>query len=225
MANYTLSNATDNMPAGTEAVSLGGGSAGVLPWYYPNAKQFERGPSDFDRRHVLVISYVWQLPLLSHSNWVLRGAIGGWQVSGIVSAMTGLPLTVGAGLDQSKTGIGSDRGQLVSPNAYGAGACGSVAPCVNYLNPQAFALPAVGTFGNLGKGSLRSPGLFNWDAGVNKIFPIKERLHVQFRAEFFNASNRVNFNAPTSSVNSAGFGSVVSSADPRIGQLALKILF
>jgi hypothetical protein len=225
MANYTLSNATDNMPVGTDATSLGAGSAGVLPWYYPNAKQFERGPSDFDRRHVLVVSYVWQLPLFSHSIWVLRGAIGGWQFSGIVTAMTGLPLTVAAGLDQSKTGIGSDRGQLVSPNAYGAGACGSVAPCVNYLNPQAFALPAVGMFGNLGKGSLRSPGLFNWDMGLNKMFPIKERCQVQIRAEFFNTLNRANFNAPTSSVSSAGFGSVVSSADPRIGQLALKILF
>ena len=225
MANYTLSKGTDDMPPATDATSLGSGGTGVLPWYYPNAKQYERGPSDFDRRHVLVVSYVWQLPSLPHANRLVRGAIGGWQVSGIVSAMTGLPLTVLAGLDESKTGIGYDRGQLVSPNTYGAGACANVAPCVNYLNPQAFALPAVGTFGNLGKGSLRAPGLFNWDAGVNKIFPIKERLHVQVRAEFFNASNRVNFNAPTSSVSSAGFGSVVSSADPRIGQLALKVLF
>jgi hypothetical protein len=142
-----------------------------------------------------------------------------------MSAQTGLPLTVQAGLDQSKTGIGYDRGQFIGPNAYGAGACGRVAPCVSYLNPQAFTLPAVGTFGNLGKGSLRSPGLFNWDMALHKGFPIKERWEVQFRAEFFNSFNRVNLNAPTSGVNSAGFGSILSSADPRIAQLALKALF
>jgi hypothetical protein len=155
---------------------------------------------------------------------LLRGVFGNWQFSGIASAQTGPPLTVQAGLDQSKTGIGYDRGQYNGLDAYGAGAC-KVAPCVSYLSPQAFALPAVGTFGNLGKGSLRSPGLFNWDLGLHKGFQIREHWELQFRAEFFNSLNRVNLNPPTSGVNSAGFGSILSSTDPRIGQLALKVLF
>jgi Carboxypeptidase regulatory-like domain len=225
LANYTFSKGTDDMPLLTDATSLGANGSLVLPWYYPTATLYERGPSDFDRHHVFVASYVWQLPVLSKANRLVRGALGNWSFSGIVSAQTGPPLPVQAGLDQSKTGIGYDRGQFVGPNAYGSGACGRVAPCVNYLNPQAFVLPAVGTFGNLGKGSLRSPGLFNWDMALHKGFAIKERWEVQFRAEFFNALNRVNLNPPTSSVNSAGFGSVLSSADPRIGQLALKVIF
>jgi len=164
---------------------------------------------------------------LRNKNWALRGVAGGWQFSGIVSAQTGGPLTLEAGLDQSKTGIGYDRAVLVSRDAtvYGAGACGSVAPCVSYINPKAFALPAVGTFGNVGKGTFRSPGLFNWDMGLHKSFAIGERWNVQFRGEFFNATNRVNLNAPVAGVNSAGFGSILSAGDPRIGQTALKILF
>jgi len=83
----------------------------------------------------------------------------------------------------------------------------------------------VGTFGNIAKGALRGPGLFNWDMGIAKHFSVKERWGLQFRAEFFNASNRVNLNGPATSVNGAGFGAIRSGRDPRIGQIALKLSF
>jgi hypothetical protein len=67
--------------------------------------------------------------------------------------------------------------------------------------------------------------MFNTDFGIFKRFPITERIGVQFRAEFFNIFNRANFNNPGASVTAAGFGSILSAADPRIGQLALKLLF
>jgi hypothetical protein len=152
--------------------------------------------------------------------------LGDWQSSGIFSMSTGLPLTVLAGQDVSKTAIGSDRGQSLGTNPYGPGACVGTSSCVNYLSPQAFTLPAIGTFGNVGKGSLRDPGYFDWDAGIYKVFPIREQWKMQFRGEFFNATNRVNFDPPVSSVSSAGFGSIISStAGPRIAQLALKLMF
>ena len=226
MANYTYSKANDDLPLLTDATSLGSGSQPVLPWYFPNARQYERGSSDFDRRHVLTISYVWQLPSLSIANRLVRGVLGDWQSSGIFSMSTGLPLTVLAGQDVSKTAIGSDRGQWLGTNPYGPGACVGTSSCVNYLNPQVFTLPATGTFGNVGKGSLRDPGYFDWDAGIYKDFPIREQWKMQFRGEFFNATNRVNFDPPVSSVSSAGFGSILSStAGPRIAQLALKLMF
>jgi hypothetical protein len=227
LANYTLSKATDNLELLADATSLGANGSLVLPWYYPHSDAFEHGPSDFDRRQVFVTSYVWQLPALSHANRWLRGVAGNWETSGIVSAQTGGPLTIQAGKDQSQTGIGYDRAVLVSADAqvYGGNACGSVAPCINYVNPTAFALPAIGTFGNVGKGLLRGPSLLSWDVGIHKAFRITERWAVEFRAEFFNAANRVNFLAPTSSVNSAGFGSIRSANDPRIGQMAVKIVF
>jgi len=135
-----------------------------------------------------------------------------------------------AGKDQSQTGLNRDRAQYLGGSPYGTGACGNTAPCVDLINPAAFGLPALGQFGNSGKASLRFPGQATWDMGFFKSFPIHERWSVQFRAEFFNIFNRVNYQAPNQnnqvdSVNSAGFGSIRAANDPRIGQMALKIFF
>ena len=108
---------------------------------------------------------------------------------------------------------------------YGPGACGSKAPCVDFLNRNSFALPPIGTFGNVGKDALVGPGSFTWDMGIFKNFPFRDRYRVQFRAEFFNSFNHANFGNPSNSVNAGAFGSITSAADPRIGQLALKFLF
>jgi hypothetical protein len=69
------------------------------------------------------------------------------------------------------------------------------------------------------------PGLVTWDMGFFKNFPIREHARMQFRAEFFNTLNRANFNNPANSVSAGAFGTISSAADPRIGQLALKVLF
>lgn len=129
---------------------------------------------------------------------------------------------------------------MVSQNLYQSGPCANAAPCVNWLVPSSFATPAPGTFGNLGKGALRGPGVFDTDLGIYKNLPIKERAMVQFRFEFFNIFNRANFITPSSApsgvtgysagsqgdpLNTAGFGNVLSARDPRIGQLALKVTF
>jgi len=193
--------------------------------YVANFKSLDKGPSDFDYRHVFVASYVWQLPALSRSNPFVRAAGGGWQLSGIWSAQSGIPVSISAGLDRSQTGIGFDKGQLVALNAYGTGACQNRAPCVDKLDPSAFALPALGTYGNLSKGALRGPGLFNTDFGVSKAFTIREGFTASFRAEFFNFFNRSNLNGPVSTVSAGGFGAILSARDPLIGQLALKLNF
>jgi hypothetical protein len=145
--------------------------------------------------------------------------------SGILSAFTGDPLTALAGLDRAQTGLGSDRAVDLGGNHYLVGACANSAPCVTWLNPAAFALPPIGSYGAIGKGSLRGPGLFNWDMGLFKSFIFTERFRLQFRTEFFNVLNRANFNDPTYTVNSGGFGRIGSAKDPRIGQLALKLYF
>jgi hypothetical protein len=109
--------------------------------------------------------------------------------------------------------------------AYGEGACQNLAPCVDYLNRAAFAQPAIGGFGNAGKGQLTGPNLLNVDAGVFKSIPIRERLQIQLRAEFFNFFNRVNLSNPANAVNGTTFGTIRAAGAPRIGQLALKLAF
>jgi hypothetical protein len=102
---------------------------------------------------------------------------------------------------------------------------------VDWLNQAAFGQPDPGTFGNTSKGAIRGPNFANWDMGLLKNFKITERWSTQFRAEFFNVFNHTNLNDPAGSdgranVNSSGFGQITSiTGNPRIGQLALKIIF
>ena len=257
LANYTWAKSLDDLPFATSPTTVGvnaaGGSSYVspIPWYLPGRHQFDYGPSEFDHQHRLVASFVWQLPGLAHSSRFLRYAIGGWQLTGLLTAQSGGPLTVVAGKDQSGTALGNDRAYYVGGvDPYGGNACGAKAPCVNYLNPAAFILPPQGSWGNVGKGSLRGPDLVVYDSGLAKDIPLRgERMKLQFRAEFFDLFNRANFLGPglasgdyngTASVqhgpnvSGTGFGQITadnsnngasSITSPRIGQLALKLLF
>ena len=225
LANYTWSKSLDNMPIGVDASNIGNAGAYVIPITMPNYEALDKGPSDFNRDHVVSISYVWLLPS-PKTNALLRTVLGGWELNGIITAQSGGQLNATAGTDRSLTADGRDRAQLVSTQGiYTSGACANVAPCVNFLNPQDFALPALGTFGNVGKGYLVGPGIFNWDMAAAKSFQIHERFHAQLRGEYFNATNHPNFNAPATSLSGAGFGQITGAAPARIGQLALKVTF
>lgn len=226
LANYTWSKSIDDLPRGQGVSTVVSGNSSPIPWYQSGRHQFDRGPSEFDHTHRLVTSFVWDLPAFTNRSAFLHYVIGGWQLSGLLSAQSGDPLTILAGRDQSQTGLGSDRGVAIGSDAYGPGGCGLSAPCVDYLAPSAFTLPAVGTYGTLGKGTFRGPNLITYDGGLFKDIPLHgERYRIQFRAEFFNLFNRVNYNDPGTTISSAGFGSIKGAGDPRIGQLALKFLF
>jgi hypothetical protein len=233
LANYTLAKALDNLPYGQSVTGPGPNASGtVYPWYFPKADALDYGRADFDRRNRFVISYVWQLPTPRSAGKLVRAVFGDWQMNGVFQTQSGDPLTVKSGKDQSNTGIGGDRAVLAGP-ALGPGACGSSAPCVNYLIPSSFAQPPaasaaspyISAFGNLGKGAMSGPGLMTWDVGVFRSIPLHERGSLQLRGEFFNVLNRANFSDPVATISSGGFGSITGAGDPRIGQLALKILF
>src|SRR5262244_929420 len=229
LGSYTWSKSIDDLPPGAGVTGFDTSSA--RPWDDPLRHQFDRGPSDFDHTHRFVSSFVYQLPKFANANGFVRRAFGGWQYSGVVSAQTGRPFTVLQGTEQSGTGLGQDRANIVG-EAYGAGACaGNTKVCKDWLNPASFVANPVGAFGNLGKGSLRFPGAFTWDMAFTKNFPFTERISLQFRAEFFNIFNRVNFDENTatgnfSRISSKGnLGALQQAGDPRIGQLALKLFF
>jgi len=227
LANYTYSKSLDNTPYNQNVVSMNINlpDLSAIPWNMPDRHRMDYGPSNFDRTHRFVASYAWRLPTLTGRGRFSRSLVGGWEITGVLTAQTGGPLTILAGVDQSRTGLNADRAVLTGA-PYGGNACGSMAPCVNYLNPNSFQLPAVGTFGTLGKGSLRGPGRFVWDTGIFKSILLPgERYRLQFRAEFFNVLNHTNFNDPNNSVSGAIPGQIVGAADPRIGQMALKLIF
>jgi hypothetical protein len=233
LANYTFSKALDDVPNGQGNAGVAAQSLSPLPVTNPLRHQFDYGRSDFDRRHIATISYVWDLPTFAHRNLLLRETAGGWQLTGIVRRQSGQGFTATAGADRSQTGLGTDRAMQIAPNPYGGSACGATITCVSYLNPASFVTTytatsfPLGTYGNVGKGALNGPAFINWDVGALKNISLtpEDRVRLQFHAEFFNVLNHTNFNNPTSAANSGNFGKILSAGDPRIGQLALKLIF
>jgi hypothetical protein len=233
LANYTWSKSLDDLPP--RAGVTGFDTSSARPWDDPLRHQFDYGPSEFDHTHRFVASSIWQLPSLKGQNSVVRTFFGDWQLSGLVQAQTGRPMTVNQGTDISGTGIGLDRGSFTGVDPYTSGVCAGVAACKLWLNPAAFKLAAdptiKNTFGNIGKGSLRFPGFYAWDMGISKTFAVTEDFKLQLRGEFFNLFNHVNFLGDEgtvnnfSTVNNANFGRLRTAMDPRIGQIALKLIF
>jgi len=241
LANYTYSKSIDDLPVGAGVADIGSDSPSALPFGNPLRHAFDRGPSDFDHTHRIVTSTLWQLPGLEGRNGFMRTILGGWQMNSVLSYQTGRPFTVLAGKNISQTSLNQDRGIQSGP-AFGPGACvtdGFQGPtitnpraCTDLLNISSFSnLSATPTPGNVAKGQFRWPGTFNWDMGLVKNFQISERWSIQFRAEYFNILNHPNWSSDDTSVNStatvssANFGAIRTADDPRIGQLAIKIIF
>ena len=226
LANYTWSKSLDTVPYGTGVTNLNPGQSYVYPIYFPNYKSLDKGPSDFDTRHVFSASYVLGPSNLRRDRRWVRAIANGWQHTGIVRATSGQPLTVVAGTDRSGTGLNQDRAVYIGISAYGSGACATVkAKCKDYLDTTKFSLPVPGHFGNISKGTFRAPKYVDWDASVARTFPINDRLNLQFRADYFNLLNHTNFLAPVNSLSGAGFGGITSANDPRIAQLSGKLSF
>ena len=226
LLNYTFAKSLDNLPYASNNSFAQPGQSYALPVYLPNFRALDIGRSDFDRRHYFSASYLWALPSLRGSWRPLHVLTNDWNLTGIVAVQSGQPITLTVTSDQSGTGLLKDRALIVpGVAAYGAGGCNNIkTACVNWINPAAFTTPAKGTEGNVTKGSLQGPKYVDWDAGLQKFFPVSERYRFQFRAEYFNLLNHTNLLAPTTAIG-AGFGSIRSANDPRIAQLALKFQF
>lgn len=182
----------------------------------------ERGRAEYDVRHNFVTTYVYELPF-KPSRPGLRALAGGWQVNGITTIRSGLPIRVVIPTDNANTGVtGAQRPNLVGTLNLAA----SERTWDRWLNTAAAVVPAPFTFGNLGRHAIGGPGSVNWDFGAYKNFPIRERFTVQFRAELFNIFNHTNLAEPGGTVTTAQFGRISgTSTDARDVQLALRLQF
>lgn len=186
------------------------------------------GPSSYNRNHIFVTSYVYPLPFWLHGQNFLEKALGGWQMSGVVTLQTGLPLNMvissdQAGIGYSSTGAsyGGQRPNLVLADA--APVTGAARTQV--FNPLAFALPGAGQFGNLGAYALWYPFYSNWDVSMSKAFPIGEKVSASLRAELYNFPNHFSYTTISNVLGSSNFGQATAATDPRTLQLALKLSF
>jgi len=187
------------------------------------------GPSGHDRTHVLVVSYIYDLPFWRDQSTLMRNLLGGWQISGSTFLRSGTPFSITRNNDIAGVGDGS-IGQPVDivgdPEANTTKQFSTGTDDNYWFNPKAFANPAAGTFGNSTRNILRNPGDQQWDIALFKNFVLRGAHRLQFRAEVFNFINHPNLSGPNTDITSPNFGRVVTKGGtPRDIQLALRYYF
>ena len=247
LVSYTYSHSIDDTSGfenssfgedGGEGGGFGGSIRSSNPYCFPRC---DIGSSVYDARQRLVISYVYQIPGL-RGNWAISRLTRGWTITGITAFQTGFPLDI-ADLSDPSGGcdLASDFNCWDGPN--------QVAP-VHYLNPRATGMwfdptsfvqvscapscPAVGVsptsvvaYGNAPRNPIRGPGINNWDFVLYKDTEITELTRVQLRLEAYNLFNHTQFdpNGISTNLTSGTFGAIVAAQNPRLMQIAAKLIF
>ena len=217
---YTLSRSMDD---GSGPVASGSQD--------PNNPGAEWAHSDFDRLHVLRVNGMWEAPRMDNGHAVVRHALGGWRLSGIVSVLSGTPFTVTSGVDAAL--VGPNRGLSAQrPDAIGEPALDGDRSrderIARYFNTSAFARPATGQFGSAARNPLTGPGSFTVDASMAKQFqlwPGAPERHIEVRVEAFNLFNTVNLGNPVATMTSPAFGRIQVAGQARVIQLGLRFAF
>ena len=233
----------------------------------PLNPRLDRGLADFDATHRFVVSPIWQIPLGSHGNSLVSKIAGGWTVSAITSFQTGNPFTIFSNNGSSESDNFLDRADVIGPvqifknprqiRTFSPSPDGIHGSCLGGTESGPFVFDPTNlvcanglpggiaggvplfSHGNMGRNSLRGPGINNWDISILKDFKFTESKSLQFQASFFNAFNHVQFFGPSSSEGASGFsgnfGQVTSDTTPstttayyrgpRLIQFALKVYF
>ena len=210
--SYTLSRVYDNASGN-----------GDNPEDYQN-KSYNWGPSDYDRTHVLVGTWTWQLPFFKAQTGVGR-VLGGWEISGIGRYQSGAPLTV-----TGNTSIGTRRADFLGGDPYlpASQRFDPASPgVVRWLNPAAFAVAPESRRGNSNRGQFRGPSLKVVDLSLRKGFAVGGDVKVQVLADLFNVLNETNlrFSSQSLSLSAGGFGQLNTAAPPRNVQLGVRVTF
>jgi hypothetical protein len=193
----------------------------------------ERAVSVFDQKHRFMTNVTYDLDFLSSVLGSLpKSLTGGWQVGGIYTGASGLPITPFLNGNVSGTGELNDR-----PNLIGDPRSGAQRDAANWFNRAAFASPASGTFGSSGRNTIIGPRLHIVDMSVGKTTKLNDRFTTQFRAEAFNLFNRANLSLPNVGFDAANFNTITATPDtdlgnprltdggPRVIQFGLKVIF
>jgi Carboxypeptidase regulatory-like domain/TonB dependent receptor-like, beta-barrel len=199
-SSYTWSDSEDTTQASTFFSDATNGTTSAFPEYIPG---YNRGPSDFNAEHNLVLTTTWDLPWGRDLTGASGAMLSGWRVSAIGTYRSGYPLTVFVQNNRSRSqwqpslgpGIGRDRPSY----ATGFDAANSVTgDPIEWFNPQAFVLQPAGTFGNTGRGDFKGPDLRTLDVSFAKDtrLPVGSNSRLEMRLEVFNLLNRANFGVP-----------------------------
>jgi hypothetical protein len=243
-ANYTFSHCIGDYMGRSDS---GYGTSIDQTYQDPNNRRKDRGNCEIDSRNNFNLTALGESP--KFSNHIVNMFGSGWRLSGLYRAYDGginaanissgvRTVTLAAASSGQKNGtvqadqclcdVSNQRPNLLLPNAVYLQKAG---PGAQYLNPAAFGTPALGTLGNLGRATLKLPLNWQFDVALTRAFHVRESQTVEFRAEAFNVLNSFrpggNNGGPVfdTNLNSAQFGVMLKSQDPRIMQFAIKYVF
>lgn len=191
----------------------------------PFDPKFNRGVADFDVPHNFRVTGIYDLPQLSGQPAWIRQVAGAWKVSQILDWRSGTPFGLSSGIDNSFSGVGQDRADLIGNPKLSRGRTQD-ALIQQYFNTSLVRTNAVSTFGNSPRNCLRNTRVFNTDAALEKSFTLREGLRLQLRGDAFNLFNNTHLNQPGTTVSAAStFGVITSAGEPRILQVSARISF
>jgi hypothetical protein len=228
-ANYQWSHAIDDGAVG--------GAEAIAPENI-SCRSCERASSQFDMRSYFTSSAIWKIPVgrghsaLGDAPPLVNALIGGWQLAGVGTIRSGLPLNVT--ISRAATALPDQINSNQRPNVVaGQPVYPSSQTVQDWLNPAAFSIPANGVWGNAGRNLIRAPGHWQLDTALEKRVPVSERLAVTFRAEAFNIMNKAQYGNPTVNFSNATYGliqgpfsqSPTGRGTPREIELSLRLDF
>jgi hypothetical protein len=216
-ANYTVSHCTTD--------SLYSGLFIGNPYTDPENPEYDRGNCPYNRSHITNATVGYQTPELG--NAALRAVASNWRLSGVLNTNSGNWLTVTTTSDPARTGIAGQRADQVLANPYG-----DKNSLDHYLNPAAFAVPAVNTLGTHKARSISGPSYWQFNLAVARVLDLGQQKSLELRVEAFNLFNTFNWGDPVTNLNSANFGQITTqqfsygySSGPRVMQFAVKYGF
>jgi hypothetical protein len=195
----------------------------------------ERGSSDYDLRHRLILNYLYELPFGPGHKYLSRGiasrVVGGWELAGLSSFQSGHPFDIYSSRDSEYTGLSGRPDLTGNPSVPSGAPRNQIGPPISAFTVQPFGRP-----GSLGRNTFTGPRYFDTNVSLLKNMRITERVNLQFRAEAYNVFNRIQFDNPGTSgdtIASPGtFGQALNTLSQPDGttsarqiQLALKLMF
>ncbi len=203
------------------------GDDGGPRWYINFRRNYAR--NDYDRTHTFVQSYIYDLPFGKGKKWLNSGVtstvLGGWRLNGILTLMTGTPITVTTSGTTLNAPGNTQTADQIADVTFPKGINTIAAGGGEWFSRSAFAVPNGIRFGSSGRNIFNGPGFFNLDASLFKIFALTERVKMELRAEAFSVTNTPQFSNPNSNLGDANFGFITGAGGARNLQLGLRFDF
>lgn len=225
LVSYTRSTLRDDASSVFDASVLTGPLANA-PVADSFNRRLERDYSTGDIPHTLVASAVWDVPFGAgpggHAPGLAGALVRNWSLAAVLTLQSGMPIAVTQATNTNAfAGFGTQRPNLVGDPALPAEARSTS----RWFDTAAFAAAPQFTLGSSSRNPVRGPGYRNLDLALTRRVPLRGAAALELRMEVFNATNTPAFGAPNGVFGSAGFGTITSAADPRVMQLAVKVIY